>query len=212
MQSFLLCVDTTRYFSNSSSPARLVAFTTALISVTRSLPSSSSNIPSIVQPAGVVTASFSCAGCSPVSSTTLAAPFIVWAASSVATSRGKPTFTPASASDSKIMYANAGPLAESPVTASIFFSSTTTVRPTASNMARAVSRCSAPAWAPRQIPVIPHRPHDWHFPAQTLLDVARRHRRCDGDHQHLRRQLRCDFLQHLSNHLGLHTQQDDIRF
>src|SRR5882762_6963717 len=60
---------TTRYFSNSSSPARLVAFTTALISVTRSFPSSSSRMPSIVQPAGVVTASFSNAGWSPVSST-----------------------------------------------------------------------------------------------------------------------------------------------
>src|SRR5262249_36731072 len=34
--------------------------------------------------------------------------------------------------------------------------STTTVRPTASNIARAISRCSGPAWAPRQIPVIPH--------------------------------------------------------
>src|SRR5215472_181370 len=50
------------YFSKSSSPARLVAFTTALMSVTRSFPSSSSRIPSMVQPAGVVTASFSSAG------------------------------------------------------------------------------------------------------------------------------------------------------
>src|SRR5439155_1185118 len=40
------------YFSNSSSPARLVAFTTALMSVTRSLPSSNSIIPSMVHPAG----------------------------------------------------------------------------------------------------------------------------------------------------------------
>ena len=50
------------YFSNSNSPARCVAFTTALISVTRSLPSSSSRMPSMVQPAGVVTASLSSAG------------------------------------------------------------------------------------------------------------------------------------------------------
>lgn len=54
-----------------------------------------------------------------------------------------------------MMYAYAGPLAESPVTASMFFSSTTTVRPTASNMVRAVSRCSAFACAPAQIPVMP---------------------------------------------------------
>src|SRR6266576_418486 len=44
------------YFSKSNSPARLVAFTTALMSVTRSLPSSNSMIPSMVHPAGVVTA------------------------------------------------------------------------------------------------------------------------------------------------------------
>src|SRR5882762_1372204 len=43
------------YFSNISSLARCVAFTTALMRVTRSLPSSSSRIPSMVQPAGVVT-------------------------------------------------------------------------------------------------------------------------------------------------------------
>src|SRR5262249_8034347 len=74
------------HFSNNNSPALLVAFTTALISVTRSFPSSSSRIPSIVHPAGVVTESFSSAGWSPVSSTTLAEPFIICAASSVETS------------------------------------------------------------------------------------------------------------------------------
>ncbi len=46
----------------ASSFARCAAFTTALINVTRSLPSSNSIIPSTVQPAGVVTASFSSAG------------------------------------------------------------------------------------------------------------------------------------------------------
>ena len=55
----------------------------------------------MVHPAGVVTASFRSAGWSPVSKTTLAAPFMVCAARRVATSRGKPTFTPASASDSE---------------------------------------------------------------------------------------------------------------
>jgi len=54
--------------------ARSVARITALISVTRSPPSSSSRIPSIVHPAGVVTASFSSAGWYPVSSTIFAAP------------------------------------------------------------------------------------------------------------------------------------------
>jgi hypothetical protein len=49
-------------YENANSLARCTAFTTALIKVTRSLPSSSSMIPSIVHPAGVVTASFNSAG------------------------------------------------------------------------------------------------------------------------------------------------------
>ena len=52
---------------------------------------------------GVVTASLSSAGWSPVSRTTVAAPRVVWAASRVAISRGRPTLTPASASDSRMM-------------------------------------------------------------------------------------------------------------
>ena len=69
------------------------------MSVTRSFPSSSSINPSIVQPAGVVTESLSSAGWAFDSSTIRDAPSIVCAASSVETSRGMPSFTPASASD-----------------------------------------------------------------------------------------------------------------
>ena len=47
---------------NANSLARCAAFTTALIRVTRSLPSSSSMMASMVQPAGVVTASLRRAG------------------------------------------------------------------------------------------------------------------------------------------------------
>src|ERR1035441_5813459 len=47
---------------NSNSLARCEALTTALMSVTRRPPSSSSRMPSTVQPAGVATASFSNAG------------------------------------------------------------------------------------------------------------------------------------------------------
>lgn len=54
--------NTRPYSEYANSLARCAAFTTALISVTRSLPSSSSMIPSIVHPAGVVTASFNSAG------------------------------------------------------------------------------------------------------------------------------------------------------
>lgn len=52
----------TGYSANMSSLARWAALTTALIRVTRNLPSSSSRMPSIVHPAGVVTSSFSSAG------------------------------------------------------------------------------------------------------------------------------------------------------
>src|SRR6185503_13017029 len=57
-----------------SSAALRVARTTALISVTRRPPSSSSSSPSIVHPAGVVTPSLSLAGCSPVCRTMVADP------------------------------------------------------------------------------------------------------------------------------------------
>src|SRR2546426_2919316 len=87
----------------TSSRARCVARTTALISVTRRPPSSSSSIPSMVQPAGVVTISFSLAGCSPVCRTMLDAPRTICAANCVAASRGKPTLTPASIKDSMMM-------------------------------------------------------------------------------------------------------------
>src|SRR6201996_8112758 len=83
--------------------ARSVARMTALMRVTRRPPSSSSRMPSTVQPAGVVTASLSSAGCEPVSSTILAEPKVVCAASRVAVSRGRPTFTPASARASMMM-------------------------------------------------------------------------------------------------------------
>ena len=46
----------------ASSFALCAALTTALMSVTRNLPSSSSRMPSMVHPAGVVTASFKRAG------------------------------------------------------------------------------------------------------------------------------------------------------
>lgn len=56
----------------------VVMRTTPLIKVTRSLPSSSSRMPLMVQPTGVVTAFLSRVGWCPVASTTLAAPSAVW--------------------------------------------------------------------------------------------------------------------------------------
>src|SRR5438445_790974 len=52
---------------------------------------------------------------------------------------------PASASDSRMMLTTAGPLADSPVPASMCFSSTTTVRPTVSNSWRAAWRWASVA-------------------------------------------------------------------
>jgi len=66
----------------------------------------------------------------------------------------KPTFTPASARDSKITNTNAGPLAESAVMASMCFSSTIRARPTLSNRCLAVSTCWEVAAGPPQTAVI----------------------------------------------------------
>src|SRR5690242_4268552 len=62
---------------------------------------------------------------------------------------------------------NAGPLADRPVTPSMCFSSTTTVRPTVSNSCRAVWRWSSVAWLPRHNPVMPAP--TWH----GVLGIAR---------------------------------------
>ena len=59
---FTAKIDALVPYPYASSLARCAAFTTALISVTRSFPSSSSMMASIVHPAGVVTASLSNAG------------------------------------------------------------------------------------------------------------------------------------------------------
>ncbi len=70
-------------------------------------------------------------------------------------SRDKPTFTPASASASMMRKMYAGPLPESPVTASSKYSSTTTVFPTASNSIWAVAMSSSEAWSPPERAVAP---------------------------------------------------------
>ena len=100
-------------------------------------------------PPGLVTWSFSRPGCSPVSSTSLAAPSTVWAARAIATGRDRPTFTPPSASASMAMKTKAGPEPERPVTASRSGSSTMCAEPTAWKRARAWARSSSVAWAPR---------------------------------------------------------------
>ena len=99
-------------------PAPLVAASTASITAARKPARSSACSPAMVVPPGLATASFSAPGCCPVSSTIFAAPSTVWAASASATSRGRPHFTPPSASASMNTYTNAGPLPLRPVTAS----------------------------------------------------------------------------------------------
>src|SRR6202041_2740892 len=49
----------------------------------------------------------------------------------------------------------AGPLADRPVTASMCFSSTTTVRPTTSNILQVMATCLASAYLPLHTAVIP---------------------------------------------------------
>src|SRR5438105_1593187 len=83
-----------------SSVARRAAASTASINAARTLPRSRVCSPAMVVPPGLATMSLSTPGCDPVSSTILAAPRTVCAASAVATSRGKPTRTPPSLSAS----------------------------------------------------------------------------------------------------------------
>ena len=111
----------------------------------------------MVVPLGVVTASFSMAGCSPVSTTIAPAPRTVCAASLSATSRGRPILTPPSASASMTMYRNAGPLADRPVTASMWRSSSTSVWPTAPNICSARARSLVDAREPPASAVMPSR-------------------------------------------------------
>src|SRR5437867_4138493 len=114
----------------------------AAITAERTPPASSACSPAMVVPPGDATLSFNRAGCSPVSSTCLAAPSTVCAASVKAVSRGSPIFTPPSARASMIWNTYAGPLPLRPVTASINRSSTTTTVPTASNN-RTTRACSS---------------------------------------------------------------------
>ena len=80
-----------------SSFARRVAASTASIRVVRRPPASSVCRPAMAVPPGLVTWSFSSPGCLPVSMSRWAEPSTVWAASSWAVRRSRPTFTPASA-------------------------------------------------------------------------------------------------------------------
>src|SRR5437660_1856740 len=114
----------------------------AAITAARTPPASSACRPAMVVPPGDATLSFNRAGCSPVSSTCLAAPSTVCAARVKAVSRGSPTLTPPSAKASLIWNTYAGPLPLRPVTASINRSSTTTTVPTASNSLTARARTS----------------------------------------------------------------------
>jgi len=99
-----LCKPRIALTRTPTSLARCTPSTTALISVTRQLcllpiPM----MPSIVHPAGSRHRVLQQRRVIPRLQTTRAAPMVVCAASSVATSRGNPTFTPASASDSRMM-------------------------------------------------------------------------------------------------------------
>src|SRR6185369_7593981 len=125
-----------------SSRERTVARSTALMKVVRMPPSSSAATPAIEVPPGELTMSLSAPGCMPVSSKSLAAPSTVWVARVIAVIRSSPIRTPPSASDSITMATYAGPDPDSPVTASIRLSSSTTTRPTALKISPAVSRSS----------------------------------------------------------------------
>jgi len=113
----------------ASSFARCVARFTALISVTRNPPSSSSRIHRQCTQQAVVKRLSTAPDGYPVSAVPFAPNQCRLSRQKSSTSRGNPTLTPASARASMMMYKNAGPI---PTVRhrSICFSSTTTVLPT----------------------------------------------------------------------------------
>ncbi len=121
----------------------------------RMRPSSMISSPAMVLPAGVVTWSFSAAGCIPVCSTMRAAPWNICAAICIAVSRRSPMRTPPSESASSMMYAKAGPLPLRLVTASIALSSASRQPPTLLKISMAISAWSSVTPGPRAITVIP---------------------------------------------------------
>mmetsp|Transcript_23867 Transcript_23867/g.61275 ORF Transcript_23867/g.61275 Transcript_23867/m.61275 type:complete len:223 (-) Transcript_23867:437-1105(-) len=134
-----------------SSSARLAAAFTAFMKAARRPPTSSWCTPAIVVPAGEHTASLSCPGCLPVSTTILAEPITVCAASCREISRGRPAATPPSASASMARNTYAGPLPLTAVTALNSFSSHSTQVPTEDISSITAAPSSAVAFAPRHI-------------------------------------------------------------
>mmetsp|Transcript_2930 Transcript_2930/g.13194 ORF Transcript_2930/g.13194 Transcript_2930/m.13194 type:complete len:313 (-) Transcript_2930:462-1400(-) len=102
---------------------------TALMTVARRPPFSSSCTARMVVPPGEQTLSLSSPGCDPVSNTIFDAPMTVWAARRLASTRGRPAATPPSASASMNWKTYAGPEPETPTTASMSLSGTTTHSP-----------------------------------------------------------------------------------
>ncbi|MPN47123.1 hypothetical protein SDC9_194723 [bioreactor metagenome] len=96
--------------------------------------------------------SLSSPGCMPVSSAIFAAPSTVWAARVSALFLSIPSRTAPSAIASITGKMKAGPLPESPVTASIRDSGTWTAVPTAEKIVRAVFISSEVAFFPGEIP------------------------------------------------------------
>ena len=120
-------------FNSPSKPlpswlATTVASLTLLATVPRTLPSSRTSSPPMVQPPGVLTFSLTKAGCSPLS-TIPAVPLMVCAAISCASARGNPIATAPSARDSIISARNAGPDPHNAVDTSIILAGKCTTRP-----------------------------------------------------------------------------------
>ena len=113
----------------------------------------------------------------------------------------------------------AGPLAESAVTASMCFSSTTTVRPTTSNMWQVsgnVFRTGVLAFADRRHPRsqlawrVGHGANYRNIRRQIFFDHGGWHRRRHRHDQLLRRDVPADLAHDFLDHLRLHRDHDDV--
>ena len=101
----------------------------------------------MVVPPGEVTWSIRAAGCSPVSSTILAAPIIMWQAASSAICRGSPAFRPAEARASRYKKVKAGAAPVIVAKAPIRLSGIHSAWPTAPKISVASSCCRAVTWS-----------------------------------------------------------------
>jgi hypothetical protein len=195
-----------RSIASPNSRERFVAASTAFMSVVRIPPSSSVCNPVMAVPPGEVTMSLSRPGCSLVSSSILAEPRRVCAARSCAVRRDSPTLTPASLSASRIRKTYAGP--EDDRDADSVEDPLGLFKIGRSRMLTGRDRRRRRIDQRRRIG---HGSHHRDTFNEARLNRSDRNSGSDGDHQRIRTDQPSHLVEHPTQNLRLHRQDDDIR-